>query len=414
MRDAAFAGGSLALAALSAWYYAYMAGLLLALYVAVRLITLRRTLAAASLLRPALAGAAAFAVLAGPVALPSLALWGQGGLSHTAKAADEHSASPLDYVLPNPLQPVWGESSMTAHAEQNVIESSLYLGIIPVTLALAGWLYSRRSSLPPDKRAGVSWLVVLAVSVVLSLGLTLHGLGGQVTVGSSTGTSSPITLPGRLLYDWLPLFSSMRAYARFGVLAMLAVVVLLGTGWARITRAVPRRALWLTLVALCLLLADFWTGPYSWGTSRVEASAAESFLASSPVGSIIQLPLTSALTGPALFRASRYGKPIAYGYDTFEPPPWHEARPALAEFPAANSLQTLRGWGVRYVVVSANAYGADWEGTLAYLKTVAGLKYMDSFGLPRTWDVDPGVLDARPDMEEYALPDTLAVFELSR
>ncbi len=81
-------------------------------------------------------------------------------------------------------------------------------------------------------------------------------------------------------------------------------------------------------------------------------------------------------------------------------------------FPADAALDALKGWGVRYIVVSGNAYGADWPGTLAYLKTLPHLRYLADFRERGMWDVDPQVLDARPDMEEYSAPDTPAVFEL--
>ena len=421
------AGVSYALAALSAWYYAYMVGLVLAIYLLVRLWSLRSSLNMRTLVKPVLAGLAAVIVLAGPVALPSLTLARQGTLSHSAKAADEHSAAPVDYMIPNELHPLWGESGIRAHADENVIESSLYPGLVAVLIALGGWLLVRRegrhtkqgdpkTSRPPSHAhyTGRAWVVVMVVSFVLSLGLTLHYAGGQAQVSLGGGPAAPVTLPGRLLYDWMPLFSSMRAYARFGLLVMIAVTALMGLGWAAIARRWPARSNWLALVAAALLLADFWTTPYTWGTSRVVSSGAARYLAGAAPGTIMQMPLTSALTGSALFRETEYGKPVAYGYDTFEPEQWRAARPALAKFPSDASLDVLRLWGVRYVVVSANAYGAGWHDTLAFMKVLPRLTFLDEFQEPRAWDVDPSVLDARPDMEEFALPDTLAVFELVR
>src|SRR5205814_6808331 len=127
----------------------------------------------------------------------------QGELSHSAKAADEFSASPLDYVIPNQLQPVWGEPFMRAHANQNIIESNLYLGVVVVAIAVVGWIVGRRARVPTN-RVGRVWLGLFVVTAVLSLGLTLHGPEGQV--------KGPIPLPGQLLFDWLPFYSSMRAY----------------------------------------------------------------------------------------------------------------------------------------------------------------------------------------------------------
>jgi hypothetical protein len=386
-----------------------MVGLALLVYALVRVWMLRKDAPLATLWKPAVAAGIVFLLLGGVAAIPSLRLWSLGELSHSAKAADEFSASPLDYVIPNQLQPVWGEPFMRAHANQNIIESNLYLGLAVIGLAMAGWIMRRRNKAVPNRAAGV-WLGLLVVTIILSLGLTLHGPDGQV--------KGPIPLPGQFLFDWLPFYSSMRAYARFGVLAALAAVVLMSIGWAYIVRSnrpwVTRHTKWLTLVAVCLLLADFWTSPYTyaWGTSRVEPSETAKFLAAQPPGLIMQMPLAASQSGPLLFQETYYGKPIAYGYDTFEPPAWKSARPALESFPDPSSLDVLQSWGVRYIVVSAKAYGPDWPGTLDFLQTLPRLRHLQDIPEHRTWSVDPGVLDAQPDLLQYAEPDTMSVFEL--
>ncbi|HKP52261.1 MAG TPA: 6-pyruvoyl-tetrahydropterin synthase-related protein [Chloroflexia bacterium] len=434
IRHGVLMGLCLALTALGTWYYAYMVGLAVAIYAIVRLWTMRREVSIKSLLRPALAGIAVLAVVAGPAALPSLELWRQGGLTHSAKAADEFSASPTDYLIPNQLQPVWGELSMRAQSERPIHESSLYLGLIPVAIALTGWALSRRQR-AKDSRQDTQirnpkseirnpywpvWSGLLALIVVLSLGLTLHGPQGQVQ-WTMAGGSTPIPLPGRILYDWFPFYSSMRVYARFGILAALAVVVLMGLGWVALREYgnewVRRNGKWLVVPAMCLLLSDLWTAPFQWGSSRVEPTETSKYLAAAPPGSVMQFPLSGTLSapaqsGPALWWSTYYRKPITYGYDTFEPIPWRASRPVLEEFPDSGALDLLREWGVRYIVVSANGYQEHWQGTYEYLKSRQGLKHLADFQERRTWDVDPAILDARPDLEEYALSDTQAVFEL--
>lgn len=411
-RDGAFAGLNLALAALSAWYYAYMVGLVLALYIVVRAIQLGSF---RSLMRPLLAATVTLVVVAGPAALPSLLLWRSGELSHSAKAADEHSAALADYLVPNQLHPVWGETGMRAHANQNVIESSLYLGLVPLSIIALGLLSARRSLSITMKRLWRAWVAVFAISAVLSLGLFLHDGSGQVRVALSGGTA-PVPMPGSILYDWLPFYSSMRAFARFGVLTALATAALMGLAWRAILHrnqtTFNRYGVTTTVAVFSLLLFDFWTAPYSWGTSQVSPTPVTSFLAQAPPGTVMQMPFESTKHGLPLWRATYYNKPVSYGYDTFEPAAFRAARPLLEDFPSDASLRLLSGWGVRYIVVSANAYGAEWAGTSAYLQSLPKLRHLGDFAEPRHWSVDPGVLDARPDLIEYAVPDTLAVFEL--
>lgn len=414
LRDGVFLGLTFGLAALSAWYYAYMVGLALGAYLLLRLVItgvrpdLRRTAIGLA------GGVVVFLALASPVAVPSLQLWAEGGLTHSAKAADEHSAAPVDYAIPNPLHPVWGEAGMRAHSEQNVIESALYLGFVLVIVIATSWVLAISRTPARDRRLWVAWLLLAVVAFVLSLGLTLHDTNGQVRIGEN----GVVPLPGQLLYDWLPLYSSMRAFARFGVIVALALAVLLGLVWCfalnKGPKLVRRSPVFATLLLAVLLMIDFWTGPYAWGASRVELGETARYLSQQPSGTVMQMPLLSSQSGPALYRRVTSGHPVAYGYETFDPPAWGARRDELAQFPDEPALAVLREWDVRYVVVSGKAYGADWPGTLEHLKTLSGLRYLAAFEERATWQVDPQVLDARPDMVEYSVPETNAVFELVR
>jgi hypothetical protein len=414
-RDGALAGLMLALTALTAWYYAYMVGLLYLIYLAVRLWALRREIRPKSLLPPAVAGAAVAAILIMPVALPQLLLYRGGELRHTEKAADSASAAPLDYLIPNPNHPLWGEAPTAAHQHENFLDTSLYLGFVPLGIILFGWLMMRRHRLrpPESSRSGIAWLVVGLAAFVLSLGLTLHDLHGQYQLPLAGG-STTLPMPGQLLYDYLPLFSSMRAYARFGVIVSLAVAALMALGWLVFLQSgrFRRHAAFLGTLALALLLADLWTAPYIWGWSKVEPTETAKFLAAQPEGLIMQMPLESSQSGPALWQEVYYGKPIAYGFDTFEPPEWAPVRDRLEQFPADSALDVLRDWGVRYIVVSANAYGEDWANEKAGLDSNPRLKLLITNIERRIWHVDPAPLDARPDMQRFVLPDTLVVYEL--
>jgi hypothetical protein len=349
-------------------------------------------------------------------ALPSLRLYAEGGLTHSAKAADEHSASPLDYVIPNQLHPVWGEPFMRAHAEENIIETNLYAGFALCTVILAGWLARRRARGEAGRASG-PWVVLVVVAGVLSLGLTLHGLEGTLQMGWPWG-EGPVPMPGQLLYDWLPFYSSMRAYARFGLLVALGLVALGGIAWGYLLRWGPGgfrvRSRWLATVALVAVVVDLWAAPYAWGMSPVRESEPARFVASLPAGAVMRMPLAASQSGPALWAQVYYGKPVAYGYETFEPEGWRARRPELETFPDEQALDVLAEWGVRYVVVDGNSYGANWPGTLEYLKSLPRLRHLGDFEGQRGWDVDPAVLDAQPEHEVYALPESVGVFELVR
>jgi hypothetical protein len=414
LRDGALAGLMFALTALTAWYYAFMAGLLFALYLLVRLLTMRPHAGLRSLLAPAAAGVLVAAVLVVPVALPQLLLYRGGELRHSEKAADSASAAPIDYAIPNPQHPLWGELPIAAHRNEIFLDSSLYIGLVPFAVGLFAYLIMRRRGITQGS-LWASWLVVAVTAFVLSLGLTLHDPNGQYMLPLAGG-GVPVPLPGQLLFDYLPLFSSMRAYARFGVMVALAAAVILALGWLVFLRSerFRRRGVFFATAALVVMLADLWTAPYVWGWSRVEPTQTAQFLRTQPRGTIMQMPLESSQSGPAFWQVTNYGMPIAYGFDTFEPPEWGPVRDDLEEFPSNPALDALKGWGVRYIVVSANAYEHEWETAKAEIDANPRLRLLASHIERRIWFVDPAPLDARPDMRRFVLPDTLVTYELVR
>jgi hypothetical protein len=417
IREGALAGLMLAVTALTAWYYAYMVGLLLLVYLALRLWMMRRELKLRSLILPTTAGAAVAALLILPVALPQILLYRGGELRHSAKAADSASAAPLDYIIPNPQHPLWGERAIEMHQHENFLDTTLYLGFVPLGIALFGWLLMRHNRMRPNrtKPLWIAWLVLGFVAAILSLGLTLHDLKGQYQLPLAGG-SVILPMPGQFLFDYLPLFSSMRAYARFGVIAALAVAVLMALAWSIFLHRsrFRKHSTFLATGALVLLLADLWSAPYVWGWSLVEPTQTAQFISAQPPGLVTQMPLESSQSGPALWQEVYYGKPIAYGFDTFEPPQWAPVRDRLEEFPRDPALDVLHDWGVRYIVVSANAYAERWTNEKAGLDTNPRLRLLTVHEERRIWKVDPAPLDARPDMQRFVLPDTLATYELVR
>src|SRR5439155_8804091 len=135
-REAALTGLCYGLAALTAWYYALIGGLLLVGYVALRLLQMRRAFPWRAAVRPALFGVFVAIIVLLSGLIPALGAAGEAPLSHSAKAADENSASPEDYLIPNELHPLGGAAAMQAHAQQNIIEDALYPGWVAGLLAL--------------------------------------------------------------------------------------------------------------------------------------------------------------------------------------------------------------------------------------------------------------------------------------
>jgi hypothetical protein len=116
--------------------------------------------------------------------------------------------------------------------------------------------------------------------------------------------------------------------------------------------------------------------------------------------------------GPPLYAGTFYGHPLAFGYETFEPPGFIAARPTLAGFPSPAAFALLREWGVRYVVVAASSYGADWPGTRAYFATLPDWTEATHASQPPTWAAPFWVADVRPELRDLLAPDELVVYRV--
>ena len=231
-----------------------------------------------------------------------------------------------------------------------------------------------------------------AISAVLALGTTLHVFGARVYIPVPgwleqqfsrlmivlagrlalhpavysplrAADAIPIPLPGFLAFLFLPLFSAMRHWYRFGIITTLAVAVLAGLGAALLLRQRQsgRQAL-LGIGLVAIVLVDFLSAPLPYGLSYTSVvQPVDRWLAQQPGDfAVMQFPLVRALNGPMLYRGIVHGKKMAYAHGTFYPPAYVEAEKTLGRFPEAASLDMLREWGVRYVMVGAGAFGAGW------------------------------------------------------
>jgi hypothetical protein len=144
----------------------------------------------------------------------------------------------------------------------------------------------------------------------------------------------------------------------------------------------------------------------------VAPNAVAPWLTAQPAGAVIQLPLTTAIAGPPLYAGTYYGHPLAYGYETFEPPEFVRARPILADFPSPAAFALLRQWGVRYVVVAAGSYGAQWTGTRAYFAELPDWTEAYRGAQPPIWDAPFWVGEIRTELRDMLAPDELVVYRL--
>jgi len=408
------AGFFMALTVLSSWYYVYIVGSMVVLYLMVRLWPWKKSWQKPLLVRNLALAAIVVSVMVLPVALP-VVLGRSGQMGWSLTEVEKWATSLDDFFLPNVYHPLWGEYFLDLRAYTLrypwYAPGFVYLGGVALILAALGVFHrgERRST----KRA-VVWLGL--VSFVLALGVVLHWGNAVVELsvspavetffarGMSTLMSKwalnkasyyeiifksgtiPIPLPAMLVYLFAPLGNAMRTLYRFGLMTTFAVSILAGMGATRIlggsrsSRRVAARlsrdiasesepprekSPWGRIVGCVLLVGlvafDFCSVPLAYGFSDVKAQPLDRWLAALPGDAVImQFPLTRALSGNTLYRTKYHGKRAAYGHGTFYPTPYQYAMPVLGSFPSKECLDLLKSWDVKYVLVGSQAYDAGW------------------------------------------------------
>ncbi len=287
----AFAGGLVfGFNALASWYFALAGGLLSLVWLAQRarpwLFYLRRA--------RTWNGLAIFSVTALVMILPFLppflAVSAEPDTRATLDNVNFWSASPTDYLIPNPFHPLWGswveekllplftlvdkESPTQAdfaagkfypNSNQNIATEFLIgPSFITMLLAYYGWRWTSPKLTRP-------WLYLTLVALVLSFGPTLHLAGRQLVIPAPPALTAAynqtmnyiatnlalqhepfiigqengllIPLPALLLRWFVPGLGNVRTWTRFGLFVIFGATILAAYGaaaWHRREIAPPQ------------------------------------------------------------------------------------------------------------------------------------------------------------------------------
>lgn len=276
------------------------------------------------------------------------------------------SADLLAYITPAPGNPLFGPWAAPLSARYNPTEGFLYLGVIPLGLAIAG-LRKRW-----EERG--FWLATALGGFVLSLGPVLHVAGRIVT-----WRGARILLPYGVLY-LLPLMDILRTPARFGLLVVLAVGVFAAVGLAGLLcRPCLREAHRWLLAGLCALLL---CGEQAWLPFPVTPAEVPAFyrqLAAVGDGrAVLEVPLARypADYTERMFYQTVHGHPIYGGFVARGAPHLpYERIPGFRLFRAlrpvreitdgdrtslrAQALAALNRYGAGYVVLQRAALAQE-------------------------------------------------------
>jgi hypothetical protein len=294
---------------------------------------------------------------------PYLNLNAQNGLA--ARPVDyvsTYSASPTDYVLPSIHQFLWGKWIDDRFSPETWQESTLYIGLVTLGLAVVAWVKRRR--IGQIQLLGIMALVAFS-AFVLSLGVDLHWLGQKVVSlprflqGLFHRTDMPeIHLPAYYLYLYLPFFSKMRVMMRFGLFTLTAFSLAAGLGaQALLDQTAQKRRIWVGVGLLVLIMIDFHPGRLT-GFEKVDARPVDYWLAAQPdIGAVAQFPFSEESDQGQVYNTLVSQKPFLGGFfNANHPEQFERILPVMEQFPSAESAALLKQLGAAYIVVDSSQY----------------------------------------------------------
>jgi hypothetical protein len=234
------------------------------------------------------------------------------------------SATVVDFLIPNRLHTLFRPESFTWMGNQiaPVSERTIAIGYLPLMLALAAaWLDRRRSGF---------WLAGAAFFLLIALGpvSNLHTIGWE---DIPTGEAAPGWTPYELLNRTIPFMRISRSVSRFAVMVQLAMAVAAAIGIHALLR--HRSLRWrrsLAVVAVVVVLAEFWVAPYP--LSPPDTPEYYRQIAEESGGALLNLPMNYDRPGYLLYQSVHH-KPLTVAYISRDDPRTYTERvPVLQHF----------------------------------------------------------------------------------
>jgi len=269
-----------------------------------------------------------------------------------------YSASITDYLLPFTKNPLFGEWVSSRFPRNLWGESTLYLGLPILMLAIFAWL-NRRSSTQSKTISYITWIAVVAF--VLSLGTNLMWMEQPLVLKTPAWLNIFIKtetfyiyLPGYLLYQYFPFYDMMRAWMRYGMIVMLMVCALAGVGVHALLRKVKTRfRAPISLIILALVIIDFSVTPLS--LAQIAPRLVDVYLSDQPYGAQVQLPLAQSYDPRTIYFTLINQKPLLGQMNTYPSHRYFQLEPILSQFPNETSVQRLRDENITYVLVDQSS-----------------------------------------------------------
>lgn len=333
LRDGAMVGLFTALQFLSSIYYGIFLATLLAL-AAVLLLCRARGAALKSTANAMLLGVVVGAALAAPYVIPYATTRQHVG-TRSPEQVLEFGARPSSYLVATDSNLLYGARS----APRGRPERRLFPGLLAVLLALVGLLLRR----PTDE--ALVYLLLGVAAFEMSLGLRGYSF--------------------RFLYDYVPLFSALRAPARLGIFVVFCLAILAAYGHRTLEATLARR--WAPVLALTLggaLVLEYWVAPLRLAPFPNTPPPLYAWLAGQPRGVVAEFPMPEPDTLPGhearyAYMSTFHWMPLLNGYSGYYPPSYLALIGELRTFPHEHAVSLLRSRVTRYVIVHTSLYAPD-------------------------------------------------------
>jgi len=300
----------------------------------------------------------------------------------------KQSARPLSYLLPSPAHPLFGKFTQklvgSTFYGNSFIDHSLYLGLVPLILALTAclkWKKRRRERLEQEAVMSDNADFYIGFFIFLGIFAWLFSQPPWWRFGQLK-----IYMPSFFMYKLLPMF---RAYCRFGIVLMLSVAVLAGFGLRFILDKFRGRRpkVALALFFSGLVLFEFWNWP-PYKVIDVSRVPEVYYWLKQQGGdfAIAEYPLDSdSPNGLYRFYQTEHEKKIING--SIPGTRANRIAKAITKLSELRTAQVLSWLGVRYVIVHRDDYlNTELIEDRDELNTInhnPGLKFLKSFSSQR-------------------------------
>lgn len=292
-----------------------------------------------------------------------------------------YSAHLSDYIFPHPKQEsILYDSSFFQKWDKLkyhlVGESAAFLGFGSTVLSIIYFLPRIKKNV---KKKYVHWNVIFKFDKLSLFGILIIIIGFIFSLGPRlwvNGEYTHLPLPYDFLLKIFPPLEIIRAVARWYFLVVLGISVILGLGFMRLERKIPKKTYltkFLLLITIVFFFIEFWSKPSPIFKEEWMSPAYE-FLSNNicrkPTGILLEYPLTYRNWDGDIKKNLRYRSlillastqhkcKILSGYTGFEPQPYVKIKQEFDNGFSKEDIELIKELEINYVKFNLDAISKE-------------------------------------------------------